>query len=79
MSKAILEFNLEEIEDKEKYERMMSADKCFNALWEIECLLHQELKYPSKPEISYVEGLGNLSAKYYDILNNNNINMDLWS
>lgn len=35
MSKAILEFNLDDIDDNEKFQKCVNAEKMYSALWEL--------------------------------------------
>lgn len=77
MAKAILEFNLDEPEDKEAHLRAVKALDMALALWDIEQYLRAQTKYApdSMPEVAY-DALDKARQEFYEILTNHNISLD---
>lgn len=77
MAKAILEFDLNEPDDKEAHKRAVKALDMALALWDIEQYLRAQTKYApdSMPEAAY-DALDKARQEFYEILTNHNISLD---
>jgi hypothetical protein len=77
MAKATLEFDLEKPEDLEEFKRVTKALDMAIALWDIDQYLRAQTKYApdSMPQEAY-DALDQAREKFYQILNERNINMD---
>jgi hypothetical protein len=77
MAKAILEFDLSNPDDVNDYKRANQALDIALALWDIDQYLRAQTKYApdSMPEEAY-NALSEAREKFYQILNERNINMD---
>jgi hypothetical protein len=76
MAKAILEFDLNEPDDKEAHKRAVKALDMAIALWDIEQYLRAETKYNEELTQDAYDALATAREKFYQILNEHNINMD---
>lgn len=75
--KAILEFNLDEPDDKEAHMRAVKSLNIMLALWEYEKYLRGQLKYNEEGLTSeQYDVLDKARSKFYEILNENNISFD---
>jgi len=77
MAKAILEFDLSNPDDVTDYKRVNQALDMAIALWDIDQYLRAQTKYApdSMPQEAY-DALSEAREKFYQILNERNINMD---
>ena len=77
MAKAILEFDLNEPDDKEAHKRAVKALDMAIALWDIEQYLRSQTKYApdSMPQEVY-DALDKVKQEFYEILTNHNISLD---
>ncbi len=77
MAKAILEFDLSNPDDVTDYKRVNQALDMAIALWDIDQYLRTQTKYApdSMPQEAY-DALSEAREKFYQILNERNINMD---
>jgi|LauGreDrversion4_2_1035121.scaffolds.fasta_scaffold1443320_2 hypothetical protein len=77
MAKAILEFDLNEPDDVEAHKRAVKSLDMAIALWDIDQYLRAQTKYApdSMPQEAY-DALSEAREKFYQILNERNINMD---
>jgi hypothetical protein len=77
MAKAILEFDLSNPDDVTDYKRANKALDMAIALWDIDQYLRAQTKYApdSMPEEAY-NALDAAREKFYQILNERDINMD---
>jgi len=73
--KAILEFELPE--DEQEYEMANNASKMYMALWDIRQLFRSKLKYNSDGlNDEQLEQWEEMRGNFFDILDNNNLNLD---
>ena len=77
MAKAILEFDLNEPDDVEAHKRAVKSLDMAIALWDIDQYLRAQTKYAPDlmPQEAY-DALSEAREKFYQILNERNINMD---
>lgn len=76
MAKAILEFDLNEPEDRNEHERMMkSLDLCL-ALWDIDQYLRSQTKYNDNLTQEQYDVLDLARTKFYEIMNERSISLD---
>lgn len=75
--KAILEFDLDEPQDKEAHKRAVKALDMAMALWDIEQYLRSQTKYApdDMPEAAY-DALNKARQEFYDIMQQHNISID---
>ena len=76
MAKAILEFNLADPDDATDYIRANKALDMAIALWDIDQYLRAETKYNEELTQDAYDALAIAREKFYQILNEHNINMD---
>ena len=76
MAKAILEFDLSNPEDANDYKRANKALDMAIALWDIDQYLRAETKYNEELTQDAYDALATAREKFYQILNERNINMD---
>ena len=76
MAKAILEFNLADPDDATDYIRVNKALDMAIALWDIDQYLRAETKYNEELTQDAYDALATAREKFYQILNERNINMD---
>jgi hypothetical protein len=76
MAKAILEFNLADPDDATDYIRANKALDMAIALWDIDQYLRAETKYNEELTQDAYDALVTAREKFYQILNERNINMD---
>jgi hypothetical protein len=76
MAKAILEFNLADPDDATDYIRANKALDMAIALWDIDQYLRAETKYNEELTQDAYDALATAREKFYQILNERNINMD---
>jgi hypothetical protein len=66
--RAILEFNLEDIDDKSAFRRASHADDAYSALWEIQELIRRAIK-DDRADID------NIGSEIFDIISDH-VNMN---
>ena len=76
MAKAILEFDLSNPEDIQDYKRTNKALDMAVALWDIDQYLRAQTKYNEKLTQDAYDALATARDKFYEILNERNIDMD---
>ena len=76
MAKAILEFDLSNSEDIQDYKRANKALDMAIALWDIDQYLRAQTKYNEELTQDAYDALATARDKFYEILNERNINMD---
>jgi hypothetical protein len=76
MAKAILEFDLSNPDDVNDYKRTNQALDMALALWDIDQYLRAETKYNEELTQDAYDALATAREKFYQILNEHNINMD---
>ena len=76
MAKAILEFDLSNPDDVNDYKRTNQALDMALALWDIDQYLRAETKYNEELTQDAYDALAIAREKFYQILNEHNINMD---
>jgi hypothetical protein len=77
MAKAILEFDLNDHEDKDTHLRAIKALDMALCLWDIDQYLRAQTKYApdSMPEEVY-EALNKAREEFYNILSEHDVNLD---
>jgi hypothetical protein len=79
MPKAILEFNLDEIDDRDAHLRAIKSLSLTIALWEMDQHLRSELKYGTRegelPDEAY-KAIERAREKLFEILSENGISFD---
>jgi len=76
MAKAILEFDLNEPEDRNEHERMLkSLDLCL-ALWDMDQYLRSQTKYNESLTQEQWDVLDETRTKLYEIMNAKAISLD---
>jgi hypothetical protein len=76
MAKAILEFDLNETEDRNEHERMLkSLDLCL-ALWDMDQYLRSQTKYNESLTQEQWDILDETRTKLYEIMNAKAISLD---
>lgn len=75
MAKAILEFNLEEPEDRDAHMRAVKSLSMAIALWEMDQYLRAECKYGELSDDAYTT-TEKAREKLREILNENNLTFD---
>ena len=75
--KATLEYNLDDPDDSMSFDRAAKSLNLALALWEFRSVLRSKLKYQSDTmsDDTYKE-LENLQEEFFDILNNNGVQLD---
>lgn len=77
MAKAILEFDLNEPEDRDEHSRMIKSLDLVIALWEIDQYLRSQTKYaPDTMSDEVYDALDKARSEFYRILNEHNISLD---
>lgn len=83
MAKATLRFNLEDPEDRHEFERMNAAASMANALWTISQEVFRPARKHGYPDTELreltdheVEVIGLLEKKFYEILNDNEVDLN---
>ena len=76
MAKAILEFDLSNPEDIQDYKRTNKTLDMAVALWDIDQYLRSETKYNENLTQDAYDALATARDKFYEILNERNIDMD---
>ena len=74
--KAKLTFNLPE--DKHEWENAIRADAMYCALWDLSQELRIMWKYQDYQTEEQYAIVDSIRDKFYEILNNHNINLDQW-
>lgn len=75
--KAIIEFNLDEPDDIEAHKRFTNLNAVYIALWEFDQEMRRQIKYNTEGyNGDQLDALDKLRAKYYEILNDNQIKID---
>lgn len=75
--KAIIEFNLDEPDDTEAHKRFTNLNAVYIALWEFDQEMRRQIKYNTEDyNGEQLDALDKLRAKFYDILNDNQIKID---
>lgn len=75
--KAILEFNLDEPEDRLDHLRAVKSLNIVSVLWEFDMYLRSQLKYNDENLTNEAyEALEKAREKLYDIMNSNHISID---
>jgi hypothetical protein len=73
--KAILEFNLDEHDDKQAHLRSIKSLSMAIILWEMDDYLRGLLKHGELDDLTYI-ALKNTRNKLREVMNDNNINLD---
>jgi hypothetical protein len=75
--KAILEFNLDEPEDRSDHLRAVKSLNIMSVLWEFDMYLRSQLKYNDENLTSEAyEALEKVREKLYDIMSSNHVSID---
>lgn len=75
--KGILEFNLDESDEREAHLRAVKSTNLAIALWEIDQYLRGEIKHaPDSMPVEVFNKLQDVRGRFYDIMSDNNINLD---
>ena len=74
--KAILEFNLDEPEDKEAHLRAIKSLDMMMALWDIEQYFRAQIKYNENLTEDAYDALDKARQEFYDIMQRHNISTD---
>lgn len=74
--KAILEFNLSEQEDVAAHKRTVKALDMALVLWDIDQYLRTQVKYNEALSQEAHDAFESAREKFYEILNDHNINID---
>ena len=76
--KAVLEFDLQDIEDRIEHQRMLKAKDMSIALWDMSQELRKKVKYaPDDLSEDTYKAYEEIQDIFYGILNQNNIDLDL--
>lgn len=77
MAKAILEFDLTDLDDRTEHQRAVkSLDLCL-ALWDIDQYLRSQTKYaPDTMSDEVYDALDKTRSEFYRIMNEHNISLD---
>jgi hypothetical protein len=76
MAKAILEFDLNEVEDVTAHKRAVKAIDMAMALWDMDQYLRQQLKYNDKITGEVYDALDKAREQLRDFMNNHNVDLD---
>ena len=76
MAKAILEFDLNEVEDVTAHKRAVKALDMAMALWDMDQYLRQQLKYNDKITGEVYDALDKAREQLRDFMNNHNVDLD---
>ena len=76
--KAILKFDLLDIDDKVEHERCLKAKDLCNVIWEFTNISRKELEYKvdNSNKLDNNEVLELVFSKFYDLLEENDININ---
>lgn len=75
--KAILEFNLDESDEREAHLRAVKSTSLAIALWEMDQYLRGEIKHaPDSMPHEVFNKLQDVRGRFYDIMSDNNIHLD---
>jgi Zn-dependent oligopeptidase len=75
--KAILEFNLDELEDEQRFKRCNKSDDMAFAIWDIVYNTKKRLEYSvENKEINKYETIEIVFDEIYSILNKHNVSID---
>lgn len=72
--KAILEFNLDNQDEKDAHLRAVKADKAYRVLYEMSLIFREVLKYEELTDEVRAK-VEELSDKFYEEMTDNNINL----
>lgn len=76
--KAILEFDLQDLEDRIEHQRMLKAKDMSIALWDMSQELRKKVKYaPDDLSEDTYKAYEEIQDIFYGILNQHNIDLDL--
>jgi hypothetical protein len=76
--KAVLEFDLQDIEDRIEHQRMLKAKDMSIALWDMSQELRKKVKYaPDDLSEDTYKAYEEIQDIFYGILNQHNIDLDL--
>jgi hypothetical protein len=76
MAKAILEFDLNEVEDVTAHKRAVKDIDMAMALWDMDQYLRQQLKYNDKITGEVYDALDKAREQLRDFMNNHNVDLD---
>ena len=76
MAKAILEFDLNEPDDRDEHNRMIRSLDILLALWDIDQYLRSQTKYNENLTQEQWDTLDQTRTKFYEIMNERNISFD---
>ena len=75
--RVIIEFDLDEPTDIEAHKRFTNLNGVYIALWEFDQEMRRQIKYNSENYTGeQVDAIDKLRAKFYEILNDNNVKID---
>ena len=76
--KAVLEFDLQDIEDRIEHQRMLKAKDMSIALWDMSQELRKKVKYaPDDLSDDTYRAYGEIQEMFYDIINQHKIDLEL--
>jgi hypothetical protein len=76
MAKAILEFDLNEVEDVTAHKRAVKALDMAITLWDMDQYLRQQLKYNDKITGEVYDALDKAREQLREFMNNHNVDLD---
>jgi hypothetical protein len=76
MAKAILEFDLNEVEDVTAHKRAVKAIDMAMALWDMDQYLRQQLKYNDKITGEVYDALDKAREQLREFMNQHNVDLD---
>jgi hypothetical protein len=76
MAKAILEFDLNEPDDRDEHNRMLRSLDIVLVLWDIDQYLRSQTKYNENLTQEQWDALDQTRTKFYEIMNERNVSLD---
>lgn len=76
MAKAILEFDLNNIDDERMFKRCTKSQDLASALWDIEQYLRSQIKYNEELSYEGCKAVEEVRKRFYEIVNEYSIDLD---
>ena len=76
MAKAILEFDLNESEDRDEHTRMMKSLDILMVMWDYDQYLRTQIKYNEKLTQEQHDVFQEARDKFYEIMNDRQVSLD---